>query len=394
MGDVFIRWWQDPVASATIFIAVAAGIFSIYQLRALPRERRRRILDAMVEQYAETKPLRDIVLPDCPIFMHIAYTEIIAAIDLAEAEAQQDLLSAANRESEAGYELSLQHLHRLRKEAALWTRLDIGISYTDAHEVLASEFKIRALLWCAEIIGNPEIRRDRGLTDEVFESATKLVNSLNNFALDYENGSYPPRTMLGQLHRSIASTVKAVEPIIWAQSISGRWGRRVLRLGLCAQHFNDVVRIHRSSDLVWKSGGSSKSGIVIHPAKSMEIFGKEVLRNDLPFEPRVLPVIRLQMRTFYWAIIGKLALRPSFWLWSFGGMRLRRHKKAEDRLSACMRYALTDLRGMAPTISLSFNWDLDSLRADMERTARMRRKAVRNGRLAWLYMRKASGDSG
>jgi hypothetical protein len=59
-------------------------------------------------------------------------------------------------------DLELRNLYRLQGEAMLWTK--------------------------------PE------LTDVCIS----LVTNLNNFAFDYENGTYPARTLLGQLHRSIA----------------------------------------------------------------------------------------------------------------------------------------------------------------------------------------------
>lgn len=229
------------------------------------------------------------------------------------------------------------------------------------------------------------------MSDELYRAARTLVNQLNNFALDYENGAYPPRTFFGQLHRSIAPISKALEPIIWEGSVSGRWGRRVLRLGLSAQHFNDVVKIHRSNDLVWV--GESNAKVVIHPAKTIDIFGRELLKNNIPTAPRFLPILRLQTTTFYWWLIGKMALRPDNWAWSYGGLRLRRHKKSEDQLAACIRFALGTLKRDDAMASLSFSWSIDTLRRDMAQAAKTGKDTIRGGRLSWLYLKRPDRNS-
>jgi hypothetical protein len=54
------------------------------------------------------------------------------------------------------------------------------------------------------------------------------------------------------------------------RSLSGRWGRRVLCLGLAAQHFNDVVKIHRSIDLVWLGFITPGDRVVVHGKDSAE----------------------------------------------------------------------------------------------------------------------------
>jgi len=390
MMTIFQRWWNDPVASSSLVIAIVAGMFAIYQLRSIPGERRRRILDAMVTQYAESASNRGAFLRSCPILLKMAYDELTNRID-EEISNTAQLVRENNAEDAAVADLKLRRLDKLRKEGVLWTGQHIGISFTSAAEVLASEFKTRALMWCIETLQDEEKRKAAGVDDQLYSIARSLVNQLNNFALDYENGAYPPRTFFGQLHRSVAPISKALEPIIWERSINGRWGRRVLRLGISAQHFNDVVKVHRSNDLVWV--GASNTRVVIHPAKTIDIFGKELLKNNIPTAPRILPMLRLQVTTGYWWLTGKLALRPGIWIWSFGGLRLRRHKKCEDQLSAGIRFALRNFKSGDVMVSLSFSWSLDTLRRDIAQATKSRRTAMRGGRLAWLYAKRFNGET-
>jgi hypothetical protein len=386
---LFQRWFNDPVASSTLAIAIVAGFFAVYQLRSIPGERRRRILDAMVTQYAESAPNRGQFLRACPILLKIAYEELTGRLEEEIARAEQ-LVRGGNAEDAAAADLRLRRLYKLRKDAVLWGGQQIGISFTNAAEILASEFKTRALMWCIETLQDEDKRRACGVSDELYGIAIELVNQLNNFALDYENGAYPPRIFLGQLHRSIAPITKALEPIIWERSLNGRWGRRVLRLGLSAQHFNDVVKIHRSNDLIWV--GSARR-VVIHPAKTIDIFGKELLKNNVPTAPRLLPMVRLRVTSAYWWIIGTASPRPSIWIWSFGGLRLRRHKKCEDQLSAGIRFALRNFKTGDASVSLSFSWSLDTLRRDIAQVTKSQSTAIKGGKLAWLYVKRFDGGT-
>jgi hypothetical protein len=133
--------------------------------------------------------------------------------------------------------------------------------------------------------------------------------------------------------------------------------------------------------------------MVIHPAETIDIFGKEVLRNNIPTVPRLLPMLRLQATTFYWWLIGKLELRPSGWAWSFGGLRLKRHKKKEDQLSALLRFALGTLEADGAKVSLSFSWSLDTLRRDMAQATKTGKDTIRSGSLAWLYLKRSTDGS-
>jgi hypothetical protein len=370
-------------------IAFVAGFFALYQLRAVPGERRRRILDAMVKQYADTSNERGRILKECPVLLRRAYKEVQSAIE-SEIALKESPAQDQSPEEAAAAGRDLRHLGQLQREAVIWTSPDIGISYTSAAEILSSEFKLRALLWCIEMLRQPDLRQRLGYTDDLMGLCASLVRKLNNFALDYENGTYPPRTLLGQLHRSIAATVKPLEPIIWERSVNGRWGRRVLRLGLAAEHFNDVVKIHRSNDLVWESDRRPEDGVVVHPALTIDAYGNEILRVNIPEQPQFLPVLRLQVKTFYWWLIGKAEVRPRSPLWAYGGTRLRRHERHEDRLSAFLRYGFDNLEGSGRPISLTFTWTLSGIRESMIQEAKTRKSALQGGPIRWLYQRNAS----
>ena len=339
----------------------------------------------MKARYARTEGARGQILQHFPSYLASAYAAINEALD-KDIDAAQQAIGHSTPEQAAIADVKLRHLERLKNESQMWSKRDIGISYTSAHEILKSEYKLRAFVWIAENLKDREVRAKAGVDEDLFQECRRLVNSLNDFATDYENGCYPARTIFGLLHRSIAPIVKALEPVIWAGSINGRWGMRVLRLGMAAEHYNDVVKIHRSNSLRWVNTHGSW---IIRPARTTDIFGKEHLRNDLPITPRILPIFRLQICTLYWSLIGKASLRPSDWLWSYGGSRLRKHRKHEDELAAYLRFALTGINVTDPSVALSFSWSLESLKTDKERAAQSK-SSRKNGHLPeWLYLRRS-----
>lgn len=390
MPAILERWWDDPVASSSLAIALVAGIFAVYSLRSVPGERRLRILRAMEVQYASTRQARTIILTTFPFLLKRAYEELAGAIS-KELELIRDSLSSENPETAALMRSSLRHLTKLDGESVMAMQPEIGISYTSASEILASEFKTRAMLWCVETLNDPEHRLAAGISDDLYDAAKRLVSELNSFALNYENGAYPPRTVFGQLHRSLAPVIKALEPIIWERSTDGRWGRRVLRLGLAAQHFNDVVRIHRSSDLVWSKTEQDK--IVVHPARTENIYGKEQLRYNIPTTPRFLPMTRLRVITFYWSVIGRIGPSPSNWRWGFGGLRLRRHVKCQDDLSGCLRFALSQYHSKEARASLSFSWTLETLRRQRSEVVKNSSTSRERAKLPSQYPHRSPGTS-
>jgi hypothetical protein len=385
MPAIWVQWWHDPAASSAFAIAIVAGIFAVYQLRSIPRERRRRILDEMTKAYAATAEKRGKLLRDCPMLIQIAYDELASDIDKQVTTAESKLKLSQNQEANAVADIRLRHLYALQRECRIWNNAKVGLSYLSAAEILQSEFKLRAVLWCVEVLTDPDRRTEVGISAELYKTMEQLVGQLNSFAMDYENGSFPPRTLFGQLHRSIAPTAAALGPLIWARSISGRWGRRLIRLGLAAEHYNDVTRIHRNSDLIWIGTGADGNSrkVVVHPAIAVDLFGEQVLRMDIPGVTRFAPALRLKIRAFYWYIIGKLTLTPNLWAWSYGGYRLMLHGRRENQLAACLRYASANLADASERASLDFSWSSESLHAEMAR-------ATQAGKAA---MKRYAGDS-
>jgi hypothetical protein len=326
------------------------------------------MLAAMVDQYAGTAPSRGEVLRDLPPLMELGYEAVHETLN----GRLRTLERARNRrsgEQAAVAAAELDRLSRLLRESDVCMNPHVGIAYTAAHEILESEFKLRSLLWAIETI-ETGAKDEGGPLQSVMAAAEKVVNQMNNFALDYENGGYPPRTMFGQLHRSIAPTAKALEPIIWARSTKGRWGRRILRLGIAAQHFNDVTSIHRSSELQWvaNSGGEVRQ-LVVHPALTVDLFGQEILNAELPDPYREHSFRKLRARAVYWNALSKLTLAPRWTLTSYGGARLYRHLRAEDQLAGCLRFLLARRRG-DQRISTDLTWDLQSIRREMQELAK------------------------
>ncbi len=382
MPAIFAQWYHDPVASSALAIAIVAGAFAFFQLRSIPRERRRLILDEMTKAYAATAQKRGMLLRECPMLIRIAYDKLAENIDERLALEEAKLKLSQNHEASARADLQLRHLYALQHECRIWNGDKVGIAYMSAAEILQSEFKLRAILWCVEIMGDEIRRKEFGVSGELYTSMEQLVGQLNSFAMDYENGSFPARTLFGQLHRSIAPTAAALGPLIWARSINGRWGRRVIRLGLAAEHYNDVTRIHSSSDLIWigtnLDGAAAK--VVVHPAITVDLFGEQILRTDIPGTNQFSRTLRLKVRGIYWKIIGDLNLTPGAWIWSYGGHRLVLHGRSENQLAACLRYALDSKKTESPREAFDFSWSKESLRAEMARAAEAGKAAMKRYR--------------
>lgn len=378
--NFIIRWWDDPEASASLVIAFFAGLFAIYQLYQHPAERRRRILDSMVRLYQFSAEERGIVLRDLPCLIRLGYEAIAMAI-IGELE----ILSRVG--GDAGTDDYKEHLSELRREARAWMRPYIGVSYTSAHEILESEFKFRALMWCIEELRDPGECERIGISPDLLTTARQAVDKLNDFVLEYENGAYPARSMLGQLHASLARVAKALEPVIWeGRGKESRWGRRIIRIGIASQHYNDVNKIHRISSITWSSPVNRE--LVVHPALSKSVFGKEIVDPRIPHSPRLLPLLRIRARSRYWRIVGTIQLRPRFF-WAYGGRRLREHKRAEDKLGPALNFAVANRRSQNLPASLNFSWTLASLPQDMEQLFKLEQSRTA-GRFAWIYARKTT----
>jgi hypothetical protein len=386
------QWIHDPGASVTLFISAVGALFALWQLRWRPAEKRRELLHQMVDQFSKSEVFRAKVLETFPPLLLFAYDTLDQAI---EAEIQKLQFAPANN-TNLGLET---RLNRLKAESKAWRgSSQRTLAFTSAKEILASEYKFRAFMWCLEVIRHPPDWPAVGLTEDRIAVARDAVAKLNNFALDYENGVYSPRSLFGQYHLPIARIGAAIEPLVWEgggnkpiQSdkdnetelvrASQRWGRRIVRLGIAAEHFNDVTSIHRISNITWYSGEFNMT-VTVHPRVTLPVSDKEILDVSSPVVPHVLPMVRIRMVSSYWRLVGHLRPRPRL-LWAYGGRRLRQHKQAEKRLVPLLNYAIDHKRDHSVAASLNFTWSLGSLPAEIATQVKERRESV--GRLSWLY---------
>lgn len=363
-------WLNDPQASASLVIALVAGTWAVAQFRPLARERRRETYEAMADHYVELRAARDAAVPRFPPLLSISRAMIEEAAD------------------EAG----TPHASAIFREAREWGRFDIA--FTSAREVLRSEAKFRALLCTVELIEQWRSKSELEVNGkryplEVLKAAETLAHDVNVFLFHYENGNYPARQTLGLLHRSLAVVSKVTEPVVWERSVhaDARWGRRALRIGLAAQHFNDVTRLHCTSDLTWKGDGGQH---LIHPRLRRETAGVSVL-TDSPIRPRLLPSFRIRLRSWYWHAIGLLSPVPKLWFLSYGGRRLRGHRHHENRVADLLGIALARVSADKRRPSLDFNWGLNTLKAQQREKFRAQRREM--GRLAWLWLPRDPRES-
>jgi hypothetical protein len=359
----FSGWLNDPQASASLAIALIAGTWAVAQFRPLARERRRETYEAMANHYADLRPARNAAVPRFPALLAIGRDSVLEAAE-----------SAGGRHAEA-----------VAREAERWSKFDI--SFTSAREILRSEAKFRALLYAIEVIGRWRAESELVLRGETFpadilEAAETLAHDANVFLFHYENGNYPARQTLGLLHRSLAVVSKVTEPVVWEKSVhaDARWGRRALRIGLAAQHFNDVTQLHCTSDLTWNGGGLRH---LIHPRLRQETAGGSVL-TDSPIRPRLLPALRIRIRSWYWLGVGFLSPVPKISFLSYGGRRLRDHRRYENRVADLLGIALGDESVSDTHASLDFAWNLETLKTQQRSRAQAQRRRI--GRLAWLWL--------
>jgi hypothetical protein len=360
---IFSGWLDDPQASASLAIALIAGTWAVAQFRPLARERRRETYEAMADHYADLHAARSAAVPRFPALLAIGRDSVLEAAE-----------AAGGRHAEA-----------VAREAERWSRFDI--SFTSAREVLQSEAKFRALLHAIELIGRWRAEKElvldgKRLPVEILKAAETLAHDANVFLFHYENGNYPARQTLGLLHRSLAVVSKVTEPVVWEKSVhaDARWGRRALRIGLAAQHFNDVTQLHCTSDLTWNGDGLSH---LIHPRLRQETAGASVL-TDSPIRPRLLPALRIRIRFWYWFAVGILSPVPKVSFLSYGGRRLRDHRRYENRVADLLGIALAN--GSVPDrqVSLDFDWNLGTLKMQQRNRAQAQRRRI--GRFAWLWL--------
>jgi hypothetical protein len=299
----FVRQWlNSPGAISTVLVAVLGGGFGLYRFRFVPRERRRETLEAMQTAYKRSQRGRGEVLPSLPAFLALGRD----AVEGAARHARPDLVA----------------------EFKGWT----STSDTGAHQVIASEAKFRSLLWAVNEISRQRERdgwRSSPHTARAgvqLKAADPLVNELNDFAQMVELDLFPQGDVLGQLHRSIAAACKALEPVIWEHNVaSGRWGLRVLRLMLRAEHYNDAREIHRSSDLAWRRGDGQV--VLVRGALYRSDYGRHVPTERMDTTPAA---DRAALRAS--AVRARLTRH-------YGGARLRKHTRSENDLVGRLRYA-------------------------------------------------------
>lgn len=315
------RWANDPLAVTTLVVAVVGGGFALYRFRFIPSERRRETLHAMQRSFGGSKDARDVVLPTFPPFFALGREAVSEAVEAA-----------------------------LPRHADLQGQLRDWPSVVDtaAHEILANEAKFRSLLWAVRAVRG--FGKSTAEEAELKRAAEQLVTRLNDFTQLVELNLFTQKDALAQLHRAIASACKAVEPLIWSR-LEGRWGLRVLRLMLRAEHYNDAKRIHRTSALVWGRRAGLPTRVLIREPLYRDEFGKLVAA------PRLAEMSRIQRAIYHLSSTYAVTRRR------YGGLRLRRHRRAEDRLRGWLRFA--DAAGLDP-LDLD-GWDMRRVEADLEK---------------------------
>jgi hypothetical protein len=322
-SSIFEHWADDPQASASLAIAVFGGGAALYRFRSVPRERRRETLDAMQKSYSASASARSKVLPQLPAYLLNGKN----ALTLAVAQAgviRSDLQAQLDR----------------------WS----GLTNTAAHEIARDEAKFRALLWAIAEVKKDKDRLASSPDQNVVADAQRLVNQLNDFSQMVELGLFAQDDVLGQLHRSVGAACKAVEPLIWQANVyGGRWGLRVLRMQLRAEHYNDVKEIHRSSELAWRRADGTR--VVMSDALYRSDYGRRIPSKRYAEMPR----------TKRWTILA--GARYARARHHYGGYRLRKHAAAENDLIGRLKFATSAPKRFDP---LALDWKLKDLETSRE----------------------------
>lgn len=302
------------VSNVEKVIALGAFAWAVYQFRW--SSGKADVLDKMMAQAKLSQPFRTVISKEYP------------------------QLLLFGRESVCGVpELDL----RLEAEKARWETL--GTSYTAAHEILSSELKFRSLLWAIGCVRDQESPTWEGVPqwEKLNKNAKDCVRYMNDFGSYYETGVYPRHVVMGQLHAAIAVPAKALEPLIWsnaAEKTRSRWGRRIVRMGLEAQGYNDRTRKQQVSPMIWTSRGLV---LMIHPSLASLVSPKG---SDWSGQTVKIWTSRRQRRMH-----GIPRNRAALWFsttfayWSrllnraYGGRRLRLHNDYEDALVVLLRRA-------------------------------------------------------
>ena len=289
-----------------VCIALVALGWAVYQFRWSAGKAD--VYDKMSDQFANSRRVRASVNGEYPWLMAKAYLEIseVSALKV-----------------------------RLASEIRTWS--DLGVSYTAAHEVMSSEYKLRALIWAIAQVRDPysSVWESPDDWEEKNALAKKCVEQLNDFATYYENGVYPRSVVLGKLHAGLAIPAKALEPLIWSRSTEGaRWGRRVLRIGIRAQDYNDRTGVQQINSIYWTRGGAR---LLVHPALVQGGEEGGPLINWPKGQDRRLYAIPRSR----WTLRGSTMLRNISRVANreYGGRRLKYHEREESSLVRAIRAA-------------------------------------------------------
>jgi hypothetical protein len=326
LATILGQWLNNPQAVTSAIIAFFGGSYFAHRFRAVPRGRERETLEAMQQQWKTTGQARGAMLRTFPPLVRLGREAVLAAADESPACPAD-----------------------LRRRLERWPEP----TGTAAHEVLVDEAKFRSLLWAVMQVKqawaqtDPELEVMLGLSRRSVEEMRDVVNKLNDFAQLVELDLFEQSDVLGLLHRSIGPICKAAEPVIWADSADGkRWGLRIHRLRLRAEHFNDVVPIHRATSLRWSN--DRMASLTYHEALFERAFDRLVPT------PRLAAMSsgersRLRTETF----LARFRHR-------YGGARLRRHTASENRLAGQLQYAMEHDRN-----PLTFDWTLADLQEEL-----------------------------
>jgi hypothetical protein len=293
-------------ASSSISIALFGGIVAWRRFRTVPQQHQKTVLEDMREHYERTKDLRTEAFNSGPPILLVAKREIESKMRGLRMQSQ-----------------TVSHTQRLDVICTGFAKW-IGVEATAAHEILADEAKFRTVLHCV-YSKNLGAKYNSDCSVQIVhlnQIADGLINSLTDFTMFIENKAYPQFTALSLLHRSIAPICKILEPVVWARSIDGRSGRRVVRLGLLAEVYNDSCPLH------WENGLGLSAG------------GTQVVVRQSRMQSSAPSAFRAFCARVFWRAREKEWLPGLFW-----SARLRIHRKCEENLAKALKSAYQqDLR--------------------------------------------------
>jgi len=325
-------WLSSPAAVTSTILGIVGLAFALYQFRFVPRERKRETLDAMQKSFKLSQKSRGVVLPALPHFLLDARADLAAklkqnpcqrpdlVLEFSDWKEPTDTAAHEILCNEAKFRCALfaiGHVIDFRAEAG-----------AEAEAAAAAEAASAGAQAVGRVTDTPTEQDAAAMaTHTLWTGSKRLITELNDFAQLVELDLFPEDDVLGQFHRAIAPACKAVEPVIWSENVlGGRWGLRVLRLQLRAEHFNDVKPIHRASALQWegKRGAGEDRVTLIRAPLYEDYYGEHAPSADLPRSLRLRLAVMAR-----WVRITK----------RYGGSRLRLHLRDENKLLGRLRFA-------------------------------------------------------